>query len=254
MEFNYEQIEKYIKGELSPIELQSFEQELAGNSSLKDEVALYKDVNKTLSTHFKYEEEDNAMKTTLDQLGKKYASGYKDANEGSSILEKEQAAGNEKTIIRRLLPLATLAAAASVLFFLFNPFQGSTFDAFYKPYKASFSQVRGDDSSKDLANAEKAYGSKDFETVVELTAKYPDDINAQMAKGGAEMELKNYAAAIATFKKIASKPSTYQNTANWYLALAYVKQNETEKAKTVLQQVPSGSNYFDKAQQLLKKL
>jgi tetratricopeptide (TPR) repeat protein len=70
------------------------------------------------------------------------------------------------------------------------------------------------------------------------------------------LELENYREAIQTFDKLRNSNTLDNHKAYWYTALVYLKQNNAENAKKVLQTlVQDTSNYnYEKAIELLKKL
>ena len=72
--YDYDKIEKYINGELSESELALFEKRLLSDNELKREVSLYKDLNNNLAYKFKYKQEDNEFKATIEDLGSQYFS------------------------------------------------------------------------------------------------------------------------------------------------------------------------------------
>ncbi len=262
MEYNYEQIEKYLKGELSMVELNNFEQELATNSTLKEEVALYKDVDASLNNHFRFEKEDKALKAMFNEYGKKYAVEYASDQNNTSIeqnIEHNDANKVPKrtTITRRLFPLAALAAAAALLLFLFNPFTNQVSptqlaEQNFTPYTLE-TFMGGGQSDEILKKGKKYYNGKAYDLALENFNQYlginANDSEVLLAKGCAEFKLHQTNNAIQTFQKIKGQAS-----AKWYLALAYLKNNDVENAKAQLQSLTSNAQYGKNAKALLKEL
>ena len=258
MEFNYEQIEKYIKGELSPTEVKSFEQELLGNSALKEEVALYKDVENTLSKQFKFEKEDAAVETTISQLSKKYATQNIEDNVSKSKENKTKEVQNSKgNIMRRLLPLATLAAAAALLLFLFNPFSNKISPTQlaaqnFEKYEPDTS-MGSSDVKTTYEEAIKNYRAENYEVAITKFDSFlkdePNNKEALLAKGCALLELNKSGLAIQTFQQIKGS-----KTANWYLALSYLKNDEVTKAQPILEGLLDNKKYGAKAKAILRDL
>lgn len=258
MEFSYEQIEKYIKGELSTTEVQSFEKELAVNTSLKEEVALYKDVEASFSSHFKFEKENATIESTLGDLGKKYASENVEHNiQNTDKIESLKAKSGKPTITRRLFPLIILAAAAALLLFIFNPFTNQITPSQlavqnFSPYEIE--TFMGDDKSdKILKEGKKHYNSGVYALALENFNEYllanPNDIEVQLTKGCAQFKLEQTDAAIQTFQQIKNS-----NAAKWYLALTYLKKDDVNKANTILKSLLNNQQYGNKAETLLKQL
>ena len=258
MEFNYEQIEKYIKGELSSTEAQSFEQELSANSALKEEVALYKDVQNTLSKQFKFEAEDAVVETTIAQLSKKYAAQNFKNNVSKPQENKEEEVENSKvSMIRRLLPLTTLAAAAALLLFFFNPFKNNISPAQLAAQNFELYQLDASMGSSDLkatwTEAIKNYRAENYEVAITKFDSFlkdnPDNKEALLAKGCALLKLNKTDLAIQTFQQINNS-----KTANWYLALSYLKNDEVTKAQPILEGLLDNKKYGAKAKAILRDL
>jgi len=258
MEFNYEQIEKYIKGELSSTEAQSFEQELSGNSALKEEVALYKDVQNTLSKQFKFEAEDAEVETTIAQLSKKYAAQNFKNNVSKPQENKEEEVENSKvSITRRLLPLTTLAAAAALLLFFFNPFTNKISPS--QIVTQNFERYEPDaylatiDVKTAWQEAIKNYRAENYEVAITKFNSFlkdnPNNKEALLAKGCALLKLNKTDLAIQTFQQINNS-----KTANWYLALSYLKNDEVTKAQPILEGLLDNKKYGAKAKAIMRDL
>lgn len=71
----------------------------------------------------------------------------------------------------------------------------------------------------------------------------------------AEMAEKNTTAAIKTLETHQRYKDEFSEKSQWYLALAYLSNNETEKAKTLLKTILENETYnYKKARELLKNL
>ena len=268
MNFDYEQIGQYIEGKLEGEALAEFETKLLTDKALAEEVALYKDVNATLETAYAYEREDVELTETFNQLGKKYFAPETTATIEDTIKDTTQTAqDNTKVVplnpvsnereekkssnVRWLRPVVALAVAALIALLIFQPWQADVIRPFDSPYQLAIAERSGGEA--ELLAAEKAYNSGDYATALPVFEKYPDRVEAQLAKGNAQYYLGDADAAIRTFEQIASGGSVYVSTANWYLAGVHLQQNQPEKAKTALSKIKSGQ-YYDKAQNLLKEL
>jgi len=111
-------------------------------------------------------------------------------------------------------------------------------------------------STFDKAN--KAYKSKNYKQAILLYDEYlledSNNPSALLFRGGAELALKQTDAAILTFQQLVQNRK-YTDMANWYLALAHLKKEDIEQAKSNLKRITNeDKKYYDKAQQLLKEL
>lgn len=286
--YNYEIIEKHINGELTKNEQVLFQQSLQDDDELKREVDLYKELNNNLAYQFKYKQEDEDFKVTIKDLGDEYFPkkngkinidteskvetlvGYKEQSESEHQIDE-----NKKSVIsKRLLMMSGLAVAASVLFFLFNPFinqpsYAQLAEQHFLPYELQTimginngildPSIEGNGRTKSkqfLKKGKKHYNEKDYASAKQYLEQYleinTNDIDVQLAKGSCEFKLDQTDSAIQTFKKLKDN-----SDAQWYLALAYLKNNEAEKAKAILKNFTENSadNWNTlKAKEILEEL
>jgi len=266
MNFDYEQIERYIEGKLEGEALAKFKAKLLTNKALAEEVALYKDVNMTLTSAYAHEQEDAALAQTFNQLGKKYftksttiiqeTDSAKIKQDNTRVvpmrLTPKEKNTNQWSGFRWLRPAIGLAVAALIALLIWQPWQGSLVDSYYQPYALNITERSGD--KEQLAQAEKAYKSGDYAAALPVFEQYPNNVEVQLAKGNAAYNLGKLDAAATTFQQIASGNSIYTSTANWYLALTYLKQEKTAEAQTILQKIPNNSDDYKQAQQLLNEM
>lgn len=290
--YDYQKIEKYISNKLSESEQALFEQEVQTDSELKKEVDSYKKVHNELAYKFKYKQEDNEFQALIEDLGYQYFSKKSAATNLGSESEIETLVGNKEqseseqqiyenskpAITKRLFIIGAFAAAATVLFFLFNPFKNQLSSAqlaeqHFKPYELQTimnsgnngvtpdSGLEGSDPIKNteskelLKKGKKYYNEKDYALAKQYFDQYliinPNDIDVQLAKGSCEFKLGQTSVAIQTFGKMKDS-----NAAQWYLALAYLKNKETEKAKPILKSLSNNDDkkYTKEAKEILLAL
>lgn len=291
--YDYEKIEKYISNKLSESEQALFEQEVQTDSELKKEVDSYKKVHNELAYKFKYKQEDNEFQALIEDLGYQYFSKKSAATNLGSESEIEILVGNKEQSeseqqiyenskpakTKRLFIIGAFAAAATVLFFLFNPFKNQLSSAqlaeqHFMPYELQTimnsgnnngvtpdSGLEGSDLIKNteskelLKKGKKYYNEKDYALAKQYFNQYlsvnPNDIDVQLAKGSSEFKLGQTNAAIQTFKEMKDS-----NDALWYLALAYLKNKEAEKAKPLLKSLSNKDDkkYTKEAKEILKAL
>jgi tetratricopeptide (TPR) repeat protein len=87
-----------------------------------------------------------------------------------------------------------------------------------------------------------------------LLRQNPDDLIAALYKGICLIELNRPAEARSVLQPLASGTSALRADAQWYIALSYLKEKNTEQCKAALQQIGAGMDHYEKAQELLKKL
>ncbi|WP_338769394.1 tetratricopeptide repeat protein [Bernardetia sp. ABR2-2B] len=119
-------------------------------------------------------------------------------------------------------------------------------------------------SSKEiLFDAMRAYDNKKYTDAIFLFDSYlitnPNDAQALYFGGVSYYENHNYSKSISLLEDFLKQKSSmiyqkHNQDAEWYLANSYLKTNQKQKAKTVLQKIAnSGSKYASQAKSLLKK-
>jgi len=258
MKYDTQYLDKYLDGELSESEVQTFEAEMKADEDFAYEVKLHQTARETTE-----------YASFMDKIKKVRAES------GASALEvistDEQQEGNESVAetttnvnkktksfatIRRLRRALVAAASVALLIVGIPLISGDLADKHYQPYVLNTTNRSME--NQELIQAEKAYNARDYETALRTFEKYPDevrdDVRIQLAKGNTAYKLGKWDIAEATFQQIASENSVYQSTGNWYLALTFLKQKRPEKAKAALRQIETGDDEYDKAQKLLRRL
>jgi len=273
MELNEKTIEinQYINGELSGNALTKFEALLQKNKALQEKVNFHKDVDAVLLENMtpvnEFIEEEALLMPTLNDLGQKHFLENREATQTEIDLKEKPPATPKPiavakpTLVKRLVPMALLAAAAAMLLFVFAPFKGN-FDNTelannnFKPFSLETVMSKEDNPSiKDKAR--KAYSDKQYKESIPLIEKWlidsPDSPKAWLAKGSAEYELNKLDEAIISFEQVTGNPS-FNALAYWYLALAHLKKGDKQQAKAALMKIEKGEENYEKGQELLKKI
>jgi len=251
---------QYINGELTGKALQEFEQLLESDSKLANEVALHKKIDQTLIAK-KTNKNDFELKALFQKFGEKYIINESENETKAKVIELNQNKSlvtdkKNKVILRWLAPLVSIAAAALFIFYIgfgnSDPKQLAV--QYFEPY--TFDATFRNDKVDNLILAQQAYDDKNYQKALPLLSEYADNSDALMAKGNCEFLLDKPEKAIETFKQLNNKKiDVHQKAmAQWYLALSYLTQNDITLAKNELTSIPQSSQYYQKAQLLIKKL
>jgi len=236
----YEQIEKYLEGKLDEKALESFEKQMRENPDLAEDVALYKEIEKSIAHRFKHQKEESELRSTLNNIHKEQSSTEKT----SKVIPLM---GYKKWLVA-----ASIAALVGLFFFQNStPVYGDY--ASHEPMEVT---VRG--NSNTLDQVQKLFNDKDYllanTHLSRLADYYKDNAEIQLYYGITFLETDQYEMAKMTFEKIANANSLFKHKATWYLALNAFKQNDIETCKSYLQQIPKEAAIYDKAKSLLDKL
>jgi len=182
-----------------------------------------------------------------------------------STVQENTAPTVDKPTVKLYRILLPLAAAAAIILFLIIP-NGTAPDAIYQEYFSPapdmFSGIQRDDSNppelSDFAKAMKLYNQSKYKQATALLENIPDS-DAQ--KSVANLYEGVSLMAIGNSKEAATILGTIQNTEiqdvkDWYLGLAYLKNNQLVDCKKILNTIANNPTHYQykKAKEILEKL
>ena len=234
-------VDRYLKGELKGDELQQFKHKIVSDTAFASEVKMV------------HAGEAHTLEKLLETIQAEYEKG-------------------EAKIIKGRFGKRYLAAASIVLlislvslFFLNQkPRPEKLFAQNFTPYILASNNLRGADSDSVKQLYKKvtlAYRQGSFEEAsglfLSLLKDNPDNQNLAFYLGNCYLALDEPQQAIKAFKKIltSSEQNEFTSRSQWYLALAYLKNEDLNKAKDELQSIIEYDGYQkDKAEELLKDI
>lgn len=243
-----ESIEKYLNNQMDPAERQTFELAMGTNPSLAEEVASFQDVKQMVNIAGD-EAFLNKLKSIEDEL----------AGKTTSV----------RPFLGRRLVLGIAAAVIILLagIWILQPQRTESNDLFAENFQAypAPAHLRGEtNENQSWETARTAYIQEDytqaaqqFEALLALDS-IPQAVYLVHFYAGisqlAEIPPK-LPGAIGHLQYVAATDSDYYQPAQWYLALAYLKNGEEQKAKVLLEKmVAEGSYRKDAIEALLKEL
>lgn len=134
------------------------------------------------------------------------------------------------------------------------------FAEYFQPYPNIASSVRGELTEGKLQDAMQQYDTGDFKAALahlqEILAAEPGNATAQFYVGICYLQFKEAKKAISSLQKVITlQDQKLDEPARWYLALAYLWQNDVENARTTLNViVASDRTYKEQAVNLLERL
>ncbi len=173
---------------------------------------------------------------------------------------------NSTNKIKRWKTFYSIAAAACILvlvafgsYYILRPVSpDAIFEKSFKPYPNTIT-TKG--LNKKLLNAGMYYYDlTKYDSAVlffnKILDNNPQNTEVVFFKGICFLSVGNADDAVLSLNKVVSDNlSPYGNPARWYLALAYLKTGDNEKAKeTLLEIIKSNSTYSKDASRILKKL
>lgn len=240
-EKDYIELNKYLAGELSETRHDAFAERIKNEPELQKELAWQQETNAFL----KRKEGVNNLKKTFSEIENDF---FKEEKKEAKVVDIRR---------RKWLSLVGIAAAAALLFFIFNLFASPDL---YQQYSnpTAISLLDRSDAINNAREAETAFNQGNYQKAYAFLTAYlsenQEDTQALLAKGIAATEIGNYKEAEQILQNISNGKSLLKEEGRWYLALMYVKQGEEEKAKIELQKFLAGNNRYDNARSLLKDL
>jgi hypothetical protein len=237
MKTSEEKIQDYIDGLLKGEELLAFEQELATDLQLREQLNLHRKVQSILARRTNSGEDE--LRTHL--------------HEAATAHRRPEGNNKSKSLYRILVPI--LAAAGILIVIKFSLYTSSTL---YQLPVMESEIVRGAGEDGKYEDAVISFNNKSFSQARDILDQliYSDSLNVQYSYYHALTYYgeENWSEAIAKLEAIAGGESVFAREATYYLAVAYSKENKNEKAILLLQQIKSDDELGTKANKLLKDL
>ncbi|MBX2842677.1 MAG: hypothetical protein KTR26_12980 [Flammeovirgaceae bacterium] len=239
--YNIDQIDDFLNERLKGEELIAFKSYMQIEEAFRKEVELQKDLLVGLNEHFNKE------------LKKK-------------LINSDKSIANTPTK-KVIPPYIQYGFAASVVvflafgyFFLFKSIDNTAlYNEFYKPYPNIVNpQVRGEENLQ--ADILQYYEIADYNTAIILLEKALEKKEAPLAfrfyYGLSLMEIGKTEQAIIVLNQVTeSKDIKFNDPAEWYLGLIYLRRNDLIKAKDIFETIAnSNSSYEKRAGELLEQL
>jgi tetratricopeptide (TPR) repeat protein len=248
----YEQIESYLSGEMAPSEKQAFETQMAADPEIAEQVQALKEARSSIVRQLQSEEGTAAFRKIV-----------------SEVVQEKPGSGREAVIrpLWRRKPWVSIAAAAAFIalaLLVWQPWQTALYPQFAHHPELSLT-VRSDDNAEIAKQLETAFNAGDYRWALSLFREYrqerPEDVEAVLYEGICLLELGEYEPALSNFQILHTGTSANRYDGTWYLALTYLRRWESEKnpgdlqqCRSYLEQIPEGSNHYEEAGKLLKKV
>lgn len=229
-------IDRYLRNDLSEKEQIDFEDRVANDPAFAEEVEKYKDSNFAVGLLARIQKKEQ-----VKRLHQQFR------------LDRHRS---------RVYPVAALilvlvAVGLTYWYAITNYTDHQLATHYYTPYVVDpTTQGQREEQILDMALA--AYNNQDYSRALDLLTSLPENINeywqVQLLIGNVWLMLDQPKKAIPIFDNISKESELYKESAKWYLALAYLKNEDPANAQLVLKQIQEGEYNYSTANQLLKKL
>ncbi|MGB0864086.1 MAG: tetratricopeptide repeat protein [Saprospiraceae bacterium] len=248
---NYnDEMEAYLSGKMTSKEEAAFDEIIKNTPELAQDINIMNEIDDVLDNNIK----EAAFRNQLNQLGNQYFSENENIDKNipkKSILSPKWIIG-----------LIAIILITISLWWLNSKSKTQTpeqlFAAYYEPYPAG-EITRGNDTEEAYISY---YNSGKYDKAAsfleELVSQFPDEDKYQIALGNSYLNVNpsKTVEAIRIFEKVTTKETVYQSTAKWYLAIAYLKNNDKEKALPLLENLAKENRgkYPQLAKSILEKI
>lgn len=246
-------IERYLANEMSDAEKVWFEKELDGNDNLRAELNLRKQTDKIL-----IDQDVISLRNKLSEIEKRRQNAGKPLDKPDKINIRYSGG----IYIRYAAVLAGIILIGSLIFL---PVRTLSSDDIMKRYYRAYEPPTAQRSAHTAADADftqalEFYNTHDYNKAAVLFTKVleskPNDMETVLLNGVSNFEEKKYPEAKQSFGKVIDDQNNlFIDQAKWYLALCYVKTDETAKAKELLKVISREDGIYKKdAAAILKRM
>ncbi|OFX17939.1 MAG: hypothetical protein A2033_15285 [Bacteroidetes bacterium GWA2_31_9] len=236
-ETDLELVDSYIKKEMSEDEKMMFEERLKTDIKMKNILLASLAINSALTKE--------KLKKQINHLAAQH------------IIYKRK----KKIVYSFSLSSILLVAMFLSLYFVYQNKDNSQqlYAEYHKVYEPQ-TQVRGVELNDKLQIAKVLYESKQYsqslEMLQELISQGNENDEVNFFKGLNLLELDvNQSDIVASLSKVSKSKSSYKYSAMWFLALNYIKINQSEKAKPLLMSLSQSNNFYSKsAKEIIEQL
>jgi tetratricopeptide (TPR) repeat protein len=256
-------IEKYLDGTLKGEKLKAFIHRLQYDSELQELVALHREVNDSIR-----EEDVSRLRNKLEKAYLQFRRTEISSKESMPGMKspRMKSPHMKATLQRRMLLVAAGLALIIILGVLYYGLRhreytsDKLYSMYYKPYIPDIIIRSDNDKADALGEAILLYDrgnySEAYDNLLGLVNEDSENYMARFYLGLSCMEQNKFEEAIIQFNNILKNcRSTLIYHSQWYGALCYLKTNNTQEAKNLLETIISGETYYRrKAENLIKKL
>jgi len=255
----HEMIDAYIFDRMSLEDKLSFENKIANDVSLKEEVLIYKSLKESFNENDwhtlnkrnhneSFENISNALKSeTFQEISKNI----------KNVEHEYYNTINEKQNKSKKFYFAAIAASLLLFVSIALPFLSGndTLENHYNNYADWESIPSLIEKGANVTLIEELYESKDYKAIISQYETIPNGNETLHAYsllkvGASYFFIGNYEKAIQTFDTFIKLDTVASSRGNWYMLLVYLKQDNKKKVKETLDIILSNKNNHNYKQAL----
>jgi hypothetical protein len=239
----FNDIARYAEGEMTAEERSAFEANLASDTTLQQQLALYREAHGSLQQHFSADGQREQLQGTLHSLRGEF---FNEASQPAKVVSMK----------RWLRGAVAVAAVLIAVVFVWQFMQPDLFKKYSEITMAA--AERGGQEDELLMNGVTAFNNKDYTSAANILAqvRQKDTANSFVSfyYGVSLLQTDHIAEARTIFNQLYAGQSAFKFEAAFYQALTFLKEDNKDLCKEWLQKIPADALGYNKAQELLKKL
>ncbi len=240
-EYSFEEIEKYLSGDMEVGEKQNFEKLLSADSGFARQVKEHRQTHELVDLYARAH-----IKDRVKSIHNRVKGEQKAATGGFSIMKIAAS-------------LALLAVVGSLYFYTsYNYNTQHLASNAFEPYPNRF-RTMGDSQEDTFTRGLKAYDLRHYDEAIAQFSQVTTDnekyLDARFYLGVAYLGKEAYAEAVSPLREVMEENSLYESSAKWYLSLALLQLDKEEEAKRILKEIVKGESVKSQpARELLEDL
>lgn len=246
-----EEIDQYLRDELSEDERLSFESELSNNPDLAAELKLHAEIDSAIS-----ETDILNLRAKLGVINKE--------------ITREK--GTERSFVARFpnMRVAIGTVAASLILIISvagliskhkSVSEAELYTQYYKPYEAAGIFRSGNEDMDDKVSlALNEFNSENYQSALtifnQILSVDQDNAVGYFYSGMAYQETNQYNEAVESYQKVAElKNNLFVEQAEWYTGLCYLRMEDKKKAYDKFKKIAESKGYYsEQASAILRKI
>jgi tetratricopeptide (TPR) repeat protein len=245
VEETYEAFDAYLNGTIDDATRRDLERFLKENTALRKEFELYRDARQAVTARVQWESSAQPFLETLGELSKKH---FKSGKTGGAVLISMPHR-------RLMLRLVSVAAVLLLLILIWQPWERDLYTRYAHHPMAEFTDRS---TSRILTDGAQAFNMKDYTPALTAFTQYlvehPEDIEVHLYQAICYLELGREEEAKQIFRDLYRGPPVFQDTGAWYLGLTFLKQEQPDSARWYLNTIREGSEYWERARKVVRKM
>lgn len=241
MKYTIDDIARYAEGAMEDREQAAFENALAGDAALRDELEKYYDIRSGLRMELQEDPQKDALLQTLDAFKGEYFSPSM----------------RVVSFRRRLIRVLPAAAAVILILLIWAPWKPNLYQKYSMIDMQGITERDGHTDSLKV-EAEKAFNARHFADargmLYQINQAEPDNAMYVFFYGVSLMQVDSLEKSRTLFQETFEGPSIYKNEAAFFMAMSYLKEKDKSAARKWLEKIPSDAGAYEKAQEVLKKM